>query len=77
MNCPSCGGHLQCRDSREAEGGRRRRYVCARCKQRHTSFEMLVGNEPEIGVTTKDKAMRILAKELRNRAVTAVWDALT
>lgn len=42
MRCPKCDGDTQVRNSREAEGGVRRRRECVKCKARVTTFERVV-----------------------------------
>ncbi len=54
MNCPFCGYYdSKVIDSRDAEGGIRRRRECLKCRERFTTYERL--QRPSLFVIKKDK----------------------
>jgi transcriptional repressor NrdR len=54
MNCPFCGfNDSRVIDSRDAEGGIRRRRECLKCRNRFTTYERL--HRPDLFVIKKDR----------------------
>jgi len=54
MICPECEGRAKCKDTRQGDGYRWRRYHCPFCTHRFTTSEM-IDNAPDPRLKPREK----------------------